>query len=210
MTATTSPMTRFRIALESRASEYKTELPTPALDRFCEYYKILSVWNARLHLVAPCAPEEFATRHILESLLLLPYLSRAAAIADIGSGAGLPIIPCLIARSDLKAILIESSKKKAVFLREALKQTGTSIAAKVIAERFETITTPEVGFVTCRALERFAELLPRLIEWSPQPSTLLLFGGERLREKIESIGLDSTALRIPHSQKRFLIAARRT
>lgn len=210
MIATTSPTARFRIALESHASEYKTELKAPALERFTEYYEILSVWNARLHLVAPCAPEEFATRHILESLLLLPYLPPAAAVADIGSGAGLPILPCLIARPDLKAVLIESSKKKAVFLREALKQTGTSISATVVAERFETIATPEVGFVTCRALDRFDKMLRHLIEWSPRPSTLLLFGGEGLREKIESAGLPSTALRIPHSQKRFLIAARRT
>jgi 16S rRNA (guanine527-N7)-methyltransferase len=210
MIATTSPTTRFRIALESHASEYKTELSASALDRVTKYYEILSAWNARLHLVAPCAPEEFAKRHVLESLLLLPYLPPVAAVADIGSGAGLPIIPCLIARPDLKAVLIESMKKKTVFLREALKLTGTSISATVVAERFETIATPEVGFVTCRALDRFDEMLPHLIEWSPRPSTLLLFGGEGLREKIESAGLPSTAQRIPHSQKRFLIAARRT
>jgi 16S rRNA (guanine527-N7)-methyltransferase len=210
MIDTTSPTTRFRIALESHASEYKTELRAAALDRFTEYYEILSAWNARLHLVAPCAPEEFATRHILESLLLLPYLPPAAAVADIGSGAGLPIIPCLIARPDLKAVLVESMKKKAVFLREALKLTGTSISATVVAERFETIATPEVGFVTCRALDHFDEMLRHLIEWSPRPSTLLLFGGEALREKIESAGLPSSALPIPHSQKRFLIAALRT
>ncbi len=209
MIATTSRTTRFRIALESHASEYKTELRAPALDQFTEYYQILSVWNARLHLIAPCAPEEFATRHILESLLLLPYLPPAAVVADIGSGAGLPIIPCLIVRPDLEAVLIESSKKKAVFLREALKRTGTSISATVVAERFEAFATPEVGFVTCRALDRFDEMIRRLIEWSPRPSTLLVFGGEGLRVKIESAGLASTALRIPHSQKRFLIAARR-
>ena len=210
MSALPSPTARFRIALESHASEYKTELPAPALDRFSAYYEILSAWNARLHLVAPCTPEVFAKRHILESLLLLSYLPRAAAIADIGSGAGLPIIPCLIVRSDLKAVLIECSKKKAVFLREALKQTATSISATVIAERFETIVTPQVGFVTCRALDRFDEMLRPLIEWAPRPGTLLLFGGEELREKMTSAGLPSEALRIPHSEKRFLIAARRT
>ena len=41
MIATTSRTTRFRIALESHASEYKTELRAPALDQFTEYYEIL-------------------------------------------------------------------------------------------------------------------------------------------------------------------------
>jgi 16S rRNA (guanine527-N7)-methyltransferase len=210
MSVPPSPTARFRIALESQASEYKTELKAPALDRFSEYYEILSAWNARLHLVAPCTPEEFAKRHVLESLLLLSYLPRAAAVADIGSGAGLPIIPCLIVRSDLKAVLIECSKKKAVFLREALKQTATSPSATVIAERFETIATPQVGFVTCRALDRFDEMLRPLIEWAPRLGTLLLFGGAKLREKIESTGLPSTAVRMPNSERRFLIALPRT
>ena len=44
--------------------------------------------------------------------------------SDIGSGGGLPIIPCLIARPDLEATLIESSQKKVVFLREALNRLG--------------------------------------------------------------------------------------
>ena len=52
---------------------------------------------------------------MLESLMLLKHLPSDAKIADIGSGAGLPIIPCLIARPDLHATLIESSQKKSVF-----------------------------------------------------------------------------------------------
>ena len=96
------------------------------------FYSLLTRWNDRLHLVAPCSPEEFATRHVLESLLLLKHLPQDAKIADIGSGAGLPIIPCLIARADLKATLIESSQKKTVFLREALNNLGRQ--AVIIAQ----------------------------------------------------------------------------
>ena len=108
-------------ALQRHAGDFGIQLNGELCARMGEYYEFLLKWNDRQHLVAPCSAEEFATRHVLESLLLLPHLPQDARIADVGSGGGLPIIPCLIARGDIHATLIESSKKKAVFLREALR-----------------------------------------------------------------------------------------
>ena len=51
--------------------------------------------------------------------------------------------------------MIESSQKKAVFLREALNAVGRK--ASIIARRFEDIEAPEVSFVSCRALDQFME-----------------------------------------------------
>src|SRR5215211_7730582 len=111
---------RFEQSLRLNMGSYDLDPSEETLTQLGEYYSLLTRWNDRLHLVAPCSPEEFATRHVLESLMLLKHLPQNAKIADIGSGGGLPIVPCLIARPDLEATLIESSQKKAVFLREAL------------------------------------------------------------------------------------------
>ena len=173
---------------------YDVDLPHETIAQLGEYYSLLTRWNDRLHLVAPCSPEEFATRHVLESLLLLKHLPQNAKIADVGSGAGLPIIPCLVARPDLEATLIESSQKKAVFLREALSAVGRK--ASIIARRFEDIEAPDVLFVSCRALDQFRDKLSTLIEWAPKGATLLLFGGDGLQIK--------TRFLIPNSEKRFL------
>lgn len=208
----TSQAKEFREALEAEAATYGVTLSafaTGAVDGLTQYYELLSAWNARLHLVAPTSPREFATRHVLESLLLLEYIPEHARVADIGSGAGLPIIPCLIARSDLEAVLIEASKKKAVFLREALNQTATSQRASVIAERFEDIDAPEVSFITCRALDRFETMLPRLVEWAPPKATLLLFGGDGLAGRLESSGLVCRPILMPKSNRRFLFVVTR-
>ena len=83
---------RFTIALQQNAEEFDVELTTPAIERLQSYYALILKWNERLHLVGPCSPEEFATRHVLESLLLLRHLPTNASVADIGSGAGLPIV----------------------------------------------------------------------------------------------------------------------
>ena len=191
-------LVRFARALSDNESTYDVELSAAAMAKLEKFYSVLIHWNDRLHLVAPCSPEEFATRHVLESLLLIKHLPANTKIADIGSGAGLPIIPCLIARPDLKVTMIESSKKKAVFLREALKAVGRS--AEIVPRRFEEIKAPEVSFVTCRALDQFIRQIPSLLGWAPDGSTLLLFGGEELKEQLKP---DAVFL-IPGSEKRYL------
>ena len=205
--ASISPIEEFSNALEEQASVYGVELSAHDCLRLSEYYALIMKWNKRLHLVAPCAPAEFATRHILESLLLLTYLPRDARVADVGSGAGLPILPCLIVRPDFEAVLIEASTKKAIFLREAIDQL--ELKARVVTGRFENTNAPQVGFVTCRALERFQEMLPSLVAWSPARSTLLFFGGHNLRERLEELKLIFAAAPIPHSERRFLFIVNR-
>jgi 16S rRNA (guanine527-N7)-methyltransferase len=132
--------------------------------------------------------------------MLLKHLPHDAKIADIGSGAGLPIIPCLLARPNLTATLIESSQKKSVFLREALKQLGRP--SMIIPKPFEQVEPPDVSFVTSRALDQFMNKVSTLIGWAPPGSTLLLYGGETLREKLQGMLFEETL--IPLSEKRFL------
>jgi 16S rRNA (guanine527-N7)-methyltransferase len=190
----------FELALQSNEAAFDLKLSDKTVAQLGEYYSLLTRWNDRLHLVAPCAPEEFAVRHVLESLVLLRHLPQNARVADVGSGGGLPIIPCLIARPDLEATLIESSPKKAIFLREASKQ----LKATIIARAFADVPTPAESFVTCRALDQFMQKLPALIEWAPPDSTLLLFGGEILGEQLNRLGVDFEPLLIPQSEKRYL------
>ena len=193
----------FQQSLVANMGSFDLDLPAETISRLGEYYSLLTRWNDRLHLVAPCTPEEFAVRHVLESLMLLKHLPQNATIADIGSGGGLPIIPCLIVRPDLEATLIESSQKKSVFLREATR----GLKATIIAQPFEQIDPPPVEFVTCRALDQFMQKLPALIDWAPEGSTLLLFGGETLREELRKASVNFEALLIPQSEKRFLFLA---
>jgi len=202
-----TPTEKFGQALWNNAAEFGIQLRAAEVTRLSKYYKLLLKWNDRLHLVAPCSPEEFATRHVLESLLLLPHLSENASLVDVGSGAGLPIIPCLIIRTDLSATLIESSPRKAVFLREALRDVSNREPAALTVARFEQTTAPEADFVTCRALDRFQRFLPALIQWAPPTSTLLLFAGEELRKQLEILLPNANAERIPRSGRRYLIVA---
>ena len=195
-------------ALRDQASDFALRFRDEDIARLSGYYALLLKWNPRLHLVAPCSPEQFATRHILESLLLLRHLPHDAQVVDIGSGAGLPIIPCLILRDDLRATLIESSQKKAAFLREALRGIAKPESSNLIVDRFERTPIAQADFITCRALDRFQQVLPKLINWAPPFSTLLLFVGRALVNQIEGLLPSVQTERIPGSEQRFLVIAR--
>jgi 16S rRNA (guanine527-N7)-methyltransferase len=196
---------RFEQALIANMGSFGVQLSPETLSQLGAYYSLLTKWNDRLHLVAPCSPEEFATRHILESLLLLRHLPEGAKIADIGSGGGLPVVPCLIARPDLQATMIESSQKKSVFLREALKTFNRP--ATVIAQPFENVQSLDVSFISCRALDQFMTKVPDLIDWSPDGSKLLFYGGETLREQLQKLKVKFEEFLIPLSDQRFLFVS---
>lgn len=204
MNATPSHANEFLRTLQTHAARFHVQLNAEATARLSDYYEQVNAWNARLHLVAPCPPAEFATRHVLESLFAVSYLPERARVTDVGSGAGLPIIPCLIVRPDLRATLIESNAKKSIFLRETLRRVVPPSNAVIINNRFEAIAAPEADVITCRALDRFTEKFQELVSWSPPTALLLLFGGPSLREQIEAASLPFSTVHLPESAQRFL------
>jgi 16S rRNA (guanine527-N7)-methyltransferase len=94
------------------------------LDRLVE---LLGQWQTKTNLVAPSTLPHLWTRHIADSLQLLPLAAEAKTWMDLGSGGGFPgvVIACALAEiSDAAVHLVERNAKKAAFLREALRVTA--------------------------------------------------------------------------------------
>jgi 16S rRNA (guanine(527)-N(7))-methyltransferase RsmG len=189
--------------LKKHEAEFGIELSADAVARLEEFGTIVAESNDVLHLVAPCTAEEFAVRHMLESLAILEYLPAGARVIDIGPGGGFPSLPCLLVRPDLRAVLVEAKLKKSVYLNDAVKRLALSGRAEVVGRQFEEIARPAGGFVTCRALDKFTQKLPRLVKWS-KCAKLLLFGGPNLGEALKKEGLNAVSRLLPLSQQRFL------
>lgn len=130
-----------------------------------------------------------------------------AKFADIGSGAGFPAMPCLIARGDLRAVLIESKEKKAGFLQTAIAKCELGPGVEVISKQFSETPRPDVSYVSCRALDRFTQHLAKLIKWSGD-STLLFFGGPALRDEMHRLGMTLDERLMPLSEQRYLFVGR--
>ena len=173
-------------AIKKHQSEFNLNLTDEKISALAGFYEIILKNNEFLHLVAPCSAEEFAVRHILESLAVLEFLPENTRFADVGTGAGLPGIPCLIAREDLRGVLIESKLKKSNFVRETLTELKLDDRADLINRQFEEIAKPQVSFVICRALDKFTKKLPKLLKWAGKSESFVFrrkFSARRTRKK---------------------------
>ncbi len=196
----------FEKAIAENQAAFGLDLSADIIERMAAYHRAVTDDNPLLHLVAPCSPNEFATRHVLESLTVLKHLPVGASFVDVGSGGGLPAVPCLIAREDLRGRLVESKEKKADFLSRTLALLTLDGRSEVIAKQFSETDPGDTEFVTCRALDKFSERLPRLITWS-RGRSLLLFGGEQLGHALNESGINSVPELMPLSERRFLFVA---
>lgn len=200
--------TKFIEAVKNNQNEFGLDLNDEKISLLAGYYELVMSNNDLLHLVAPSSEEDFATRHVLESLTLLEFLPKNARFADIGTGAGLPSIPCLLVREDLKGYLIESKLKKAKFLEEVLAKCNLPARAEIINRQFEEIERPDVSYILCRALDKFTEKLPRILKWSKNGS-LLFFGGHNLREALKKSNVRFREKLMPMSEQRFLFITKK-
>ena len=137
------------------ALQLEPTLATPLL----AYLALLDRWNRTYNLTAVRDPADMVARHLLDSLAMLPFVGEGA-LADLGTGPGLPGIPLAIARPQLQVTLVESNGKKARFLREAVR-TLQLRNARVAESRIESLDEPAAyDAITARALAT----LPLIVE----------------------------------------------
>ena len=150
------------------------------------YGALLEKWQRAVNLVSGATLGDKWRRHFLDSAQLFPLLpDPATPLADIGSGAGFPgLVLAVMGASNVH--LIEADQKKAAFLREVARATGTPVS--VHAERAETVTLPDVRVVTARALAPLADLLAHQHRLGA-PLGLYLKGA-RAQEEIEAARTD--------------------
>lgn len=136
----------------------ETGVSRETLDRLQLYADLLVKWNRAINLVGPATLADLWRRHMLDSAQLLPLLPTRdeLTLADLGSGAGFPgLVLALCGAGDVH--LIESDQKKATFMRQVLRETGS--AATVHCERIESISGLQVDVITARALAPLSQLL---------------------------------------------------
>ncbi len=196
--------TDVRSAITAHQDAFGLNLNAGAVERLAAYYALVMDANPVLHLVGPSTADEFAIRHLLESLALLKYLPNGSRFADVGTGAGLPSIPCLLVRDDLAATLIESKKKKADFLTAAITQLALTKRAVVVNRQFEEAEPGRATTVTCRALDKFSDKLPKLLKWAGTRRKIF-FGGPAIIESLQELGVKNVPHLLPMSERRFII-----
>lgn len=150
--------------LESLLSQGLTALglalPPDVQQQLLHFIRLLAKWNRAYNLTAIRDPAEMVTKHLLDSLAILPFL-QPGEIIDVGTGPGLPGIPLALARPDDRFTLLDSNSKKTRFVTQAVMELGIGNVT-VVQSRAEAYKPAHpYDVVIARAFAAISELL----EW---------------------------------------------
>jgi 16S rRNA (guanine527-N7)-methyltransferase len=152
-----NPLTHLSPGLESGLAALDLP-PQPLATRLLDYLALLDRWNRTYNLTAIRDPREMVGKHLLDSLTMARFV-EPGALADLGTGPGLPGIPLALAVPGLQVTLVESNGKKTRFLREVVRQLGLD-NVRVVEARAEAVAEPgRYRQITARAMDTLAGIL---------------------------------------------------
>jgi 16S rRNA (guanine527-N7)-methyltransferase len=146
----------------------------------------LADWNTRMNLTAIRDPAEAVDKHLLDSLAVRAFL-KGLAVADVGSGAGFPGLPLAIADPDRRFTLVESTGKKARFLRHIVARLDLP-NVEVVPLRAESYKPPRpFDSVIARALGPLAEFVRVAGHLAGRGGRLLAMKGKVPEDEIQAL-----------------------
>lgn len=192
-----------KLMLDARLDEglkaLSLTLDATTRERLVQYVVLLHKWNRAYNLTAVRNPDAMMSRHVIDSLTILPWV-RGPRLLDVGSGPGLPGLILAIVRPDLQISLLDSNGKKVRFQKQVVMELGLDnvtplhvrIEALPEAQRFEQITSRAFS-----SLNDFVSLSRHVLadggEWLAMRGRL--DADDALPEDVEQVG--SHALHVP-------------
>jgi 16S rRNA (guanine527-N7)-methyltransferase len=181
------------------------------------YLALLVKWNKAYNLTAVRDPDEMVSRHLLDSLSVVPFVDeRGQRWLDVGSGGGMPGVPLAIMFPERQFTLLDSNGKKTRFLTQVKLELGLA-NLEVIHSRVEAFTPAEPFDGIC---SRAFSSLQDFSDWTrhlggPQTEWLAMKGvhpDDELQALPADFKLTSVhVLKVPGCQgQRHLLILRRT
>jgi 16S rRNA (guanine527-N7)-methyltransferase len=177
---------------DAAATEFGLAFEPGEQEQLARYLGHLFAANRRFNLTRITDPEDAWTRHVLDSLSLLPWIQElgATSLIDVGSGGGLPGIPLAIAAPHVSVTLLEATGKKARFLEEVAAALGLDNVT-VVGERAETLGHDRArhreryDIVTSRAVGRLPVLAELTVPFARRGGLILAIKGEQAMAEID-------------------------
>jgi 16S rRNA (guanine527-N7)-methyltransferase len=179
-------------------------------DNFSKYLSLLLKWQKAHRLVGSSDPMWIVEHLFLDSLLFLRLLPPwARTVADLGSGAGLPGLPIKIVRREIEMVLIESRRRRAMFLVSAIRamKLGGARVAEARVESLGDELRGRIDAVVMRCAGDLEAMIPAAAALLSNPGIVIASGPPK--PKPLSLGEWATVPGVrPGSTRRFAVYRR--
>lgn len=159
------------------------------LDTLAVFQDLVLTANTRMNLTTITEPRDFAVKHIIDSLTLLPWISPNASVLDIGAGAGFPGVPLAVLKPDIRLTLLDSLRKRILFLRETTAQLGLESVECIHARAEEICRKPGfcAAYDVCvaRAVARLDTLAGYALPFTRKGGIFLAMKGPEIAGEVE-------------------------
>ena len=191
----------YKKSLESGLARLSIELSDDKIDKLLAYHALLFKWNKAYNLTAVRDPELMISRHLLDSLSILPHVD-GQSILDVGTGPGLPGIPLSICHPDKTLTLLDSNGKKTRFLVQAKMELKLDNMTPVQA-RIESFEGGLFDSITSRAFATLKDMVDGSIHLLKPGGHFYAMKGLYPEGEIEQLDnrvrvLDCFALNVPN------------
>ena len=159
--------------LKSGLAALGLSLPESAQEQMLSLLELLKQWNSVHNLTAVRRFEDMIDRHLLDSLVALPYLQSAKRVCDVGTGAGFPGLPLAIALPEVEFVLLDSSLKKVQFVQQAILTLGLKRVTAVHARVEQYDAGPGFDWVLSRAMTSLGDFVELAGHLATQSGSLL-------------------------------------
>ena len=118
--------------LENLLTQAEIQLTDRQKDQLIQLVQLLNKWNKAYNLTSLRDPQEMLVKHILDSIVVSPYLQGDRFI-DVGTGPGLPGLPLAIINPTKQFVLLDSLGKRISFIRNAVRELGLTNVEPVLS-----------------------------------------------------------------------------
>ncbi|WP_299182321.1 16S rRNA (guanine(527)-N(7))-methyltransferase RsmG [uncultured Neptuniibacter sp.] len=182
-------------ALKRGISELDLELSDEKIEKLIRYLNLLIKWNKAYNLTAVRDPMEMVTRHLIDSLSVVPYI-KGARIIDVGSGPGLPGIPLAICYPQLPVTTLDSNGKKTRFQVQVKSELNLENLT-IINDRVENCDFEPFDQVISRAFASLQDMINWTHQLCSEDGVFLAMKGLYPQEELSALP-DGYELKICH------------
>lgn len=150
------------------------------------YLQLMVRWNKTYNLTAIRDPHQMITRHVLDSLAVLPWIGTGPLL-DAGTGAGLPGVPLAVMQPGLEVTLLDSAGKKIRFLNHVVRELKLTRVHPVQARLESWSGQPQPRSIISRAFSTIGAFARSSRHLAVNGTRLLAMKGKRPEAELEDL-----------------------